>query len=62
VPYGGFKEFRIRFQRSSRTDRLPVAHTCFNRIEIPDYADKETLNHKLMLAISESEQAGFLIV
>jgi len=36
---------------------LPTAHSCFNRLELPNYTDKDKLKKELLLAISET--AGF---
>jgi E3 ubiquitin-protein ligase NEDD4 len=33
---------------------LPVAHTCFFHLDIPDYKDKETLQNKLLYAIQNA--------
>lgn len=33
--------------------RLPTAHTCFNQLDLPDYASYEELRDALMMAISE---------
>ena len=37
---------------------LPVAHTCFNQLDLPEYGDEETLRRKLLLAINETEGFG----
>jgi E3 ubiquitin-protein ligase HERC4 len=37
---------------------LPVAHTCFNLLDLPKYTEKETLRAKLLLAIQHSEGFG----
>ncbi|XP_009077375.1 PREDICTED: probable E3 ubiquitin-protein ligase HERC4 isoform X3 [Acanthisitta chloris] len=41
-------------------DYLPVAHTCFNLLDLPKYTDKETLKSKLIQAIDHYE--GFSLV
>ena len=58
VPFGGFDywskfecSFIIEF-KSISSERLPVSHTCFNKIEIPNYDKKEILEQKLLLAIN----------
>jgi E3 ubiquitin-protein ligase HUWE1 len=39
---------------------LCSAHTCFNQLDLPEYASKEELRDRLMFAISEgSEGFGF---
>jgi len=39
-------------------DDFPVAHTCFNRIDLPKYKTKEHMKRKLEY-IAESEISGF---
>ena len=38
---------------------LPIAHTCFNQIILPDYPSKEVLKERLLFAAAES--AGFYL-
>ena len=45
-------EINVRYQ--ARSGALPVAHTCFFHLDIPDYRDKETLQSKLMYAMSHA--------
>ena len=42
------------------SDRLPVAHTCFNHLLIPEYPDKDKLASKLKFAIKHSRGFGML--
>ena len=37
---------------------LPEAHTCFNQLVLPDYADREILQQKLVIALSNAEGFG----
>ncbi|EAS06148.2 HECT domain ubiquitin transferase (macronuclear) [Tetrahymena thermophila SB210] len=60
VPYGGFKNYPLKIDRGVSPDSLPVAHTCFNQIDLPEYESKEKLKEKLLIAISEGSQ-GFHI-
>jgi len=39
---------------------LPSSHTCFNHLLIPEYASKEKLKAKLILAISNAEGFGLM--
>lgn len=39
---------------------LPVAHTCFNLLDLPKYTSRQVMQDKLLLAIQHSE--GFGIV
>ena len=53
VPIGGFKSFPMKISSLSDTKSLPIAHTCFGQIDMPNYPSKETLKEKLTLAITE---------
>ncbi|XP_024379829.1 E3 ubiquitin-protein ligase UPL1 isoform X3 [Physcomitrium patens] len=68
VPLEGFRALQgisgpQRFQihkAYGAPERLPSAHTCFNQLDLPDYATKEQLQDRLLLAIHEgSEGFGF---
>jgi len=62
IPYSGFKDFQITITKSNKSDdSLPIAHTCFSELELPDYKDQETLREKIMIAINEGKE-GFYIV
>jgi len=39
---------------------LPVAHTCFNLLDLPTYSSREILRRKLLQAIKHSH--GFALV
>jgi E3 ubiquitin-protein ligase HUWE1 len=56
VPVGGFgmMEHKFTIQRLNDARRLPVAHTCFNVIELPDYKDEKLLEEKLLFAIKNT--------
>ncbi|KAK2949051.1 putative E3 ubiquitin-protein ligase Itchy [Blattamonas nauphoetae] len=61
VPPGGFAALigadgprRFTLFHSERTaNYLPLAHTCFNQLDIPEYGSEEEMEQKLMFAISE---------
>ena len=56
VPVGGMAEMSFKITRiRDRPDNLPEAHTCFNQLVLPDYPDKERLNQKLTIALSNAE-------
>ena len=64
LPSGGFRDFRILVVRTNRLGgirggqaRLPVTHTCFRSMELPEYESLEELRQKLTLAI-EIDSAG----
>lgn len=65
VPIGGFKhlygsngpqQFSIMIKKVS--SGLPTAHSCFNRIELPNYSDKSLLKKELLIAINEGSGFG----
>lgn len=39
---------------------FPVAHTCFNLLDLPKYTNKETLREKLLQAVEHNQ--GFNLV
>jgi E3 ubiquitin-protein ligase HUWE1 len=54
----GVKQFNIH--KAFGEDKLPTAHTCFNQLDLPEYATEELMREKLLLAIKEgSEGFGF---
>ena len=40
--------------------RLPMAHTCYNVLLLPEYGNKEKLKERLMKAIDYSKGFGML--
>ena len=66
VPLGGFRALqgisgpqRFQIQRAyGPPDRLPSAHTCFNQLDLPEYASKAQLAERLRMAIHEGHE-GF---
>jgi len=59
APVGGVKEIRLAVQRNgSDADRLPLAHTCFNMLLLPEYASQQRLREALLTAIENSEGFG----
>ena len=67
VPVNGFRELhgsdgprKFTIERmTGTTQALPIAHTCFNRIDLADYNSKESLSSKLLMAMEETE--GFAV-
>ncbi len=52
VPYGGFKEQPIGFNKLTGChDYLPVAHTCFSVIDISSYSSKEKMSKLLQRSV-----------
>lgn len=65
IPYEGFAALRgstgaRRFciEKWGKTNSLPRAHTCFNRLDLPPYPSPETLFEKLLLAVEETATFG----
>ncbi|KAG5174931.1 hypothetical protein JKP88DRAFT_271084 [Tribonema minus] len=49
---GGFAVITVRCQ--PRSAALPVAHTCFLHLDVPDYASEAALRRKLLQAVTEA--------
>ncbi|KAG8232703.1 hypothetical protein J437_LFUL014721 [Ladona fulva] len=60
IPIVGMKAIKIIIQPTEDDKFLPVAHTCFNLLDLPRYATKEKLRYKLLQAIQHYE--GFSLV
>jgi hypothetical protein len=50
----GASTFQINVRGQYRSDALPIAHTCFFHLDIPDYKEKETLLTKLLYSIDNA--------
>lgn len=60
IPNTGMKSLSMIIQKTGDVHHLPVAHTCFNILDLPEYATKEKLHYKLMKAIQYSEGFGLV--
>ncbi|XP_064173088.1 probable E3 ubiquitin-protein ligase HERC4 isoform X1 [Anguilla rostrata] len=61
IPILGMKNLALVIQPTGGGDQyLPVAHTCFNLLDLPKYSSKEVLEEKLIQAINHYE--GFNLV
>uniref|UniRef100_A0A182QFN5 HECT domain-containing protein n=1 Tax=Anopheles farauti TaxID=69004 RepID=A0A182QFN5_9DIPT len=60
IPIMGMKAIKICIQPMSDDKFLPVAHTCFNLLDLPQYQTKEKLKYKLLQAIQQTQ--GFSLV
>ncbi|XP_060782468.1 probable E3 ubiquitin-protein ligase HERC3 isoform X2 [Neoarius graeffei] len=61
IPIHGMSSLRIIIQSTSAEEHfLPVAHTCYNLLDLPCYRSKETLRSRLTRAIEQYE--GFSLV
>uniref|UniRef100_A0A182M4V1 HECT domain-containing protein n=1 Tax=Anopheles culicifacies TaxID=139723 RepID=A0A182M4V1_9DIPT len=60
IPIMGMKAIKIYIQPTPDDKFLPVAHTCFNLLDLPQYQTKEKLKYKLLQAIQQTQ--GFSLV
>ncbi|KAK9685781.1 HECT-domain (ubiquitin-transferase) [Popillia japonica] len=60
IPIQGMKAIKIIIQPTTDDKFLPVAHTCFNLLDLPRYQTKEKLKYKLLQAIQQTQ--GFSLV
>ncbi|XP_078046235.1 HECT and RLD domain containing E3 ubiquitin ligase 4 isoform X1 [Augochlora pura] len=60
IPIQGMKAIPIIIQPINDERMLPVAHTCFNLLDLPRYQTKERLRYKLQQAIQQTH--GFSLV
>lgn len=65
IPFEGFSALRgstgpRRFciEKWGKTNALPRAHTCFNRLDLPPYPTPDVLHEKLLLAVEETNTFG----
>jgi len=58
IPFKGVGELKLKFTRLNQSQRLPVSHTCFNQILLPDYQNKLFLEDRLSVAIENAEGFG----
>ncbi|XP_041971239.1 probable E3 ubiquitin-protein ligase HERC4 isoform X2 [Aricia agestis] len=60
VPIRGMGDIKIRIQPVADERFFPVAHTCFNLLDLPRYRTKERLKYHLLQAIQQN--MGFSLV
>ncbi|CAD6891392.1 unnamed protein product [Tilletia controversa] len=65
IPVNGFKDLqgsdgprRFTIEKSGEITSLPKSHTCFNRIDLPPYSNKEDMERKLIIAVEETMGFG----
>ena len=51
----GINKFKISKNFDNNYDRLPIAHNCFNQLDLPEYPNKEILKERLIKAIKEGK-------
>ena len=57
----GPHRFNIHKAYGEDYNRLPVAHTCFNQLDLPEYPSKELLRERLLLAVREGKGSFQLV-
>ncbi|XP_017135160.2 probable E3 ubiquitin-protein ligase HERC4 isoform X1 [Drosophila miranda] len=60
IPIQGMRALGFTIQPTTDERFLPVAHTCFNLLDLPRYRTKERLKFKLLQAIQQTQ--GFSLV
>ena len=61
IPIHGMKAIKMVIQASGGGDNfLPVAHTCFNLLDLPVYQSREKLSEKLLQAIQHTQGFGLV--
>jgi E3 ubiquitin-protein ligase HERC4 len=60
IPIAGMSSVKIMIQKTADTAFLPVAHTCFNLLDLPEYTTKEKLHFKLLQAIQCTKGFGLV--
>ena len=60
IPIAGMTSVKICIQKTADVNFLPVAHTCFNLLDLPEYATKEKLRFKLLQAIQCTKGFGLV--
>ncbi|XP_040567809.1 probable E3 ubiquitin-protein ligase HERC4 isoform X2 [Lepeophtheirus salmonis] len=58
IPIVGMKAVNLIIQRTTDTEYLPVAHTCFNILDLPDYNSRAILKKKLLISIECTQGFG----
>ncbi|EEB09397.1 HECT-type ubiquitin-protein ligase E3 Pub1 [Schizosaccharomyces japonicus yFS275] len=61
IPVNGFRDLqgsdgprKFTIEKAGSAEQLPVAHTCFNRLDLPPYESKERLDDRLTMAIENT--------
>ncbi len=48
-------EFSFRLSQVDDVTRLPSAHTCFNRLDLPCYTSEAVMRARLLVAVENTE-------
>ena len=60
APVGGLANVVITIQKVNDPSKLPVSHTCFNILCLPNYPRKNDLKRKLEIALTQTEGFGLV--
>ena len=63
IPIDGFKRMKVMIQKMDggrNCERLPVAHTCFNILDLPPYPSKQIMRDKLLQAMNFTSGVGLI--
>jgi ubiquitin-protein ligase E3 A len=60
APVGGLGNVIITIQRTGDPRKLPVSHTCFSVLGLPDYPSRAQMAKKLLMALTETEGFGLM--
>ncbi len=60
IPVLGMTAKKLTIQKTGDSGYLPVAHTCFNLLDLPEYSTKERLRYKLLQAIHGTQGFGLV--
>jgi hypothetical protein len=56
---GSTTKFKIKLNTSASLDSFPIAHTCFHKIDLPNYKSKADLRKALNVCKEYNKQFGF---
>ena len=61
IPVRGMSQVKMIIQPVfGSTDCLPVAHTCFNLLDLPVYESREKMREKFLMAVENAQGFGLV--
>jgi hypothetical protein len=58
APFGGVGKISLCIERCDNVALLPMSHTCFNCLRLPDCESKKVMDEKIKIAIQYTEGFG----
>ena len=58
APIGGLGKLGVKIAKVDDKNLLPVAHTCFNKLDLPNYNDREVMKRNLSICLENCEGFG----